>query len=119
MPGGAWSLPPEPRGHACYRFGHAARSSVPPLSRRVRLFTDEQRRPLDASPPIDPAQIAHTESMFFHEQPPNDGHRKNILKSWHLRVAIGVAQTRRTPTEIPVPCIAQEFLDDYGTYAAL
>lgn len=79
-------------------------------------FTDEQRRPLDPSAPIDPAQIEHTESMFFHELPPNDGHRKNILKPWHKKVGIGIAQPRATPTEIPVPCIAQEFTDDYGAY---
>ncbi len=82
-------------------------------------FTDEQHRSIDTHAPIDPKEIAHTESMFFHEQPPNDGHRKNILKPWHVRVAIGVAQPRATPTEIPVPCVAQEFLDDYGTYAPL
>ena len=62
-------------------------------------------------------QIEHTESMFFNEVPPNDGHRKNILKSWHKKVGIGIAQPRATPTEIPVPCIAQEFTDNYGLYS--
>ena len=79
-------------------------------------FTDEQHRPLDPTPAIDPTQIEHTESMFFHEVAPNDGHRKNILKAWHKKVGIGIAQPRATPTEIPVPCIAQEFTDAYGTY---
>ena len=58
------------------------------------------------------------EDMFFHETPPHDGHRKNILKPWHKTVGIGVAQPVATPTEIPVPCFAQEFVDPYGTYAA-
>jgi hypothetical protein len=79
-------------------------------------FTDEQHRLLDGAPAIDPAQIEHTESMFFHEVPPNDGHRRNILKPWHKKVGVGIAQPRATPTEIPVPCIAQEFTDDYGDY---
>ncbi len=54
--------------------------------------------------------------MFFHETPPHDGHRKNILKPWHKTVGIGIAQPVATPTEIPSPCIAQEFVDPYGTY---
>jgi uncharacterized protein YkwD len=80
-------------------------------------FTDGTRRALDARPGIDPAQIEHTESMFFNEVPPNDGHRKNLLKPWHKKVGIGIAQPRATPTEIPVPCVAQELVDDYGVYS--
>ncbi len=80
-------------------------------------FTDEQHRAIDPSPSIDAAQVEHTESMFFHEVPPNDGHRKNILKPWHKKVGIGIAQPRATATEIPVPCVSQEFIDDYGTYS--
>jgi hypothetical protein len=82
-------------------------------------FTDETNRKLDRSPRIDPATIEQAEDMFFHEKPPADGHRKNILKPWHKRVGIGIAQPVATPTEIPVPCIAQEFVDPYGTYLPL
>jgi hypothetical protein len=82
-------------------------------------FTDEQSRAVDVDPRIEPADLARTESMFFHETPPNDGHRRNILKPWHTKVAIGIAQPRRTPVEIPAPCITQEFVDDYGTFAVL
>jgi hypothetical protein len=57
--------------------------------------------------------------MFFHEVPPNDGHRKNILKPGHRKVGVGVAQPVATPTEIPVPCFSQEFVDTYGTYAPI
>jgi hypothetical protein len=57
--------------------------------------------------------------MFFHEKPPHDGHRKNILKAWHKTVGVGIAQPVATPTEIPVPCFAQEFVDPYGSYAAV
>lgn len=80
-------------------------------------FTDERARKLDHAPRIDPKNVELAEDMFFHEQPPHDGHRKNILKPWHKKVGIGVAQPVPTPTEIPVPCFAQEFVDSYGTYA--
>jgi len=66
-------------------------------------FTDAKHRPVDSYARIDPDQIEHTESMFFNEVPPNDGHRKNILKPWHTKVGIGIAQPRSTPMEIPVP----------------
>lgn len=82
-------------------------------------FTDEAKRTLDAKPLIDPAQIDRAESLFFDEVPPNDGHRKNILKAGHTKVGIGVAQPISTPTEIAVPCFAQEFIDGYGSYATL
>jgi uncharacterized protein YkwD len=82
-------------------------------------FADERLRTLDATPTIDPGAIGQTEDMFFHEVPPHDGHRKNILKRWHRKVGIGVAQPVATPTEIPAPCFVQELVDDYGTYAAV
>jgi len=82
-------------------------------------FTDEVPRVIDPRPTIDVEDIERAESMFFNETPPNDGHRKNILKPNHKRVGIGIAQPVATATEIPVPCIAQEFIDPYGTYAPL
>lgn len=80
-------------------------------------FTDEKPRRLDRAARFEAKDIEQTEGMFFHEKPPNDGHRKNILTPWHTRVGIGLAQPVATPTEIPVPCVAQEFVDDYGSYA--
>jgi uncharacterized protein YkwD len=82
-------------------------------------FTDEAKRTLDPKALIDPAQVERAESLFFDEVPPNDGHRRNILKPAHTKVGIGVAQPLSTPTEIAVPCFAQEFTDGYGTYVAL
>jgi hypothetical protein len=79
-------------------------------------FTDERVRALDSAPRIDAKNVELTEDMFFHEQPPADGHRRNILKPWHVKVGIGVAQPVGTRTEIPVPCFAQEFVDSYGSY---
>jgi hypothetical protein len=80
-------------------------------------FTDEKARRLDPNARIDPKDIEQAEGMFFNEKPPNDGHRKNILTPWHTKVGIGLAQPVATRTEIPVPCVAQEFVDAYGTYA--
>ncbi len=82
-------------------------------------FTDEKLRVLDKQPLIDPQQVERAESMFFDEVPPNDGHRKNILRAGHTRIGIGIAQPVATPTEIPVPCFAQELTDDYGSYAPI
>jgi uncharacterized protein YkwD len=82
-------------------------------------FVDEQPRRLDPSPVIDPKNVEAAESMFFHEAPPHDGHRKNISKPFHKKVGIGVAQPVATQTEVPVPCFSQEFVDPYGTYGAV
>lgn len=82
-------------------------------------FTDEARRQVDPSPRIDPGQIERAESLFFDEVPPNDGHRRNILKPTHTRVGIGVAQPRQTAKELAVPCFTQEFTGGYGTYGPL
>ena len=82
-------------------------------------FTDEKTRTLDRAPLVDPKNVELAEEMFFHEKPPHDGHRRNILKPWHTRVGIGVAQPVATQSEIPVPCIAQEFVDTYGSYGAV
>lgn len=82
-------------------------------------YTDEKKRAVDANGKIDPKAIEKSESAFFDEVPPNDGHRKNILKPHHTRVAIGIAQSTETATELPVPCFVQEMLDGYGTYAPI
>jgi hypothetical protein len=82
-------------------------------------FTAAATRRLDPKALIEPAEVERAEAMFFDELPPNDGHRRTILKPSHTRVGIGVAQPTRTAKEIPVPCFAQEFVDGYGTYAPI
>ena len=79
-------------------------------------ITDEKRRELESDPRIDASEVERAEGMFFHEVPPNDGHRKNILKPFHRRVGIGFALARPSANEILVPCISQEFVDVLGTY---
>ncbi len=80
-------------------------------------FVDERPRALDPSPLIDAGEVERAESMFWNEAPPNDGHRKNIMKPGHRKVGVGVAQPVATTTELPVPCFSQEFTDPWGTYA--
>ena len=82
-------------------------------------FTDEKKRVVNPTPLIDPKEIERAESLFFDEVPPNDGHRRNILKASHTRVGIGIAQSTATATELAVPCFTQEFVDGYGSYAPL
>jgi hypothetical protein len=72
-------------------------------------------RELDTDPRFDPALLEQLQKMFMDEVPPNDGHRKNILKPGHHRVGIGLAQ----PAAVNQPCLAQEFVDDWGDYSEL
>ena len=100
---------PEPR--------HTEAGGADMVLENALCFTDEHKRAVDPKPLVDPAQIERAEHLFFDEVPPNDGHRKNILKRAHTRVGIGVAQSTETREELAVPCFAQEFVDGHGTYA--
>jgi uncharacterized protein YkwD len=82
------------------------------VQENAACFFDGQVRTLDPNPSFDPALLEQVESAFIHEQPPNDGHRKNILKKWHNRVGIGLAK----PEGVNQPCMSQEFVDAYGEY---
>ena len=75
-------------------------------------FFDGVVRELDPNPMFDPKLLEQIESAFINEKPPNDGHRKNILKPWHNGLGVGFAK----PVGIDQPCMAQEFVDEYGTY---
>jgi uncharacterized protein YkwD len=75
-------------------------------------FFDGQSRELDPDPKFDPALIEKIQSAFINETPPNDGHRKNILKPVHNKVGIGLAKA----AGVNQPCMSQEFLDEYGEY---
>lgn len=78
------------------------------------LFDTVERR-LDPAPRFDSSKLAELHEMFMAEVPPNDGHRRNILQPLHNRVGIGLAQ----PSDVPQPCLTQEFVDDYGDYTPL
>ena len=81
----------------------------------VACLFDGVPRDLDPAPRFDPALLERLEQMFMDEVPPNDGHRRNILKPSHQRVGIGLAQ----PSAVNQPCLAQEFVDDWGDYSEL
>lgn len=85
------------------------------VQENAACFFDGEARELDPSPTLDPAALEQIESAFIHEQPPNDGHRKNILKKWHTKLGVGLAK----PVGIDQPCMAQEFVDEYGEYEGL
>jgi hypothetical protein len=76
---------------------------------------DAKARKLAAAPRFDAAKLAELHKLFMDEVPPNDGHRQNILNAQHNRVGIGLAQ----PDGVNQPCLAQEFVDRYGSYEAL
>lgn len=98
---------------------HTRHGGADMILENALCYTDEAPRTLDPSATFDAAYLEKAEGLFFNEVPPNDGHRKNILKRYHTRVGIGIAQPVATPTELPVACIVQEFLDGYGAYAPI
>jgi uncharacterized protein YkwD len=85
------------------------------VQENVACLFDGVPRDLDTSPRFDPALLEQLEQMFMDEVPPNDGHRRNILKPGHHRVGIGLAQL----ASVNQPCLSQEFVDDWGDYADL
>jgi hypothetical protein len=99
------------------RFTRAGGTDM--VMENASCFTDGLERRLDLEPKIDPALVEHVANAFFDEQPPADGHRRNILTPWHRKVGIGVAQPLAGDHEIPAPCFAQEFVDTYGSYSPL
>jgi hypothetical protein len=85
------------------------------VQENVACLFDGVPRELDPNPHFDPALLEQLQKMFMDEVPPNDGHRRNILKPGHVRVGIGLAQ----PATVNQPCLSQEFVDDFGDYSEL
>lgn len=109
-----------------YTSHHGTDGSVPELrytraggdgmvQENAACFFDEKERRLDPNPLIAAEAIERAEASFIGEKPPHDGHRRNILTPWHNRVGIGLVQ----PVGVPVPGVAQEFVDHYGSYTPL
>lgn len=78
-------------------------------------FADGIVRELDPDPLYKAEGLAKIEQAFMNEVPPHDGHRRNILTRSHTSVGVGIAQ----PRGLDMPCMVQEFTDDYGAYAPL
>jgi uncharacterized protein YkwD len=85
------------------------------VQENVACLFDGVPRELDANPRYDASLLEQLQKMFMDEVPPNDGHRRNILKPGHHRVGIGLAQ----PATVNQPCLSQEFVDDWGDYDEL
>lgn len=95
------------------RYTEAGGSDL--VNENVVCLFDGILRELDPSPRFEPAKLEQLQKMFMDEVPPHDGHRRNILKPEHVRVGIGLAQ----PAGVNQPCLAQEFVDDFGDYSEL
>jgi uncharacterized protein YkwD len=78
-------------------------------------FADAAPRTLDPDARFSAAALEKIHQAFMNEQPPNDGHRRNILTPWHTSLGVGVSQTKG----LDIPCMAQEFVDNYGDYEPL
>lgn len=67
---------------------------------------------LDADARVSRKTIEGIEAGFINEQPPNDGHRRNILDPDHTKVGIGLSIAKKGDS-LRVACV-QEFVHDYG-----
>jgi hypothetical protein len=85
------------------------------VQENAACFFDGVARELDPHAVFEATDLEKIESAFINETPPHDGHRKNILKASHTGLGVGLAQ----PKGVPQPCMAQEFVDDYGEYEPL
>jgi uncharacterized protein YkwD len=85
------------------------------VQENAACLADGKERKLDGGGPFTADELERVETAFIGEKPPGDGHRRNILTAWHNRVGIGIAK----PGGVPLLCVAQEFVDQYGDYASL
>ncbi len=76
---------------------------------------DGATRPLDPDPVFHIEELERVESAFLQQVPPNDSHRRNILKPTHNGLGIGLAR----PVGGGQPCMVQLFIDAYGEYEPL
>ncbi|MCC7528939.1 MAG: CAP domain-containing protein [Candidatus Melainabacteria bacterium] len=72
---------------------------------------------LDPAAKIAKKDVEAIEAGFFNEQPPNDGHRRNILDPDHNKVGIGLSVARNEDS-YRITC-AQEFIHSYGRVEAV
>jgi uncharacterized protein YkwD len=85
------------------------------VQENAACFFDGTPRELDPNPTFTAVQLEKIETAFISEVPPNDGHRKNILKPVHNFLGVGLGK----PLGVDQPCMAQEFVDRYGEYDAV
>ena len=95
------------------RYSEAGGSDF--VQENAGCLADGKSRKLDPAPRFEAAELERVERAFMDEKPPRDGHRRNILKPTHTGFGVGVAK----PSGVPIACLSQEFVDDYGDYSAL
>ena len=95
------------------RYSEAGGSDF--VQENAGCLADGKVRKLDAAPRFTQAELDRVERAFMDEKPPRDGHRRNILKPSHTGFGVGIAK----PSGVGLACLSQEFVDDYGDYAAL
>jgi len=67
---------------------------------------------IDRDAKVSKKTVEDIEAGFFNEQPPNDGHRKNILDPDHTNVGIGLSISKKGDSQ-RLACV-QEFIHSYG-----
>jgi hypothetical protein len=82
------------------------------VQENAACFFDATARALDENATFTAEGLEKIEAAFMAERAPNDGHKKNILKSVHTHLGVAVAK----PVGVEQPCMAQEFTDAYGEY---
>jgi uncharacterized protein YkwD len=85
------------------------------VQENAMCFFDEKERELDPHPLFEAVELEKIELAFMSEKPPNDGHKRNIIKPVHNRLGIGLGK----PIGLKQPCMAQEFVDAYGSYGGI
>lgn len=68
------------------------------------------------NPQFSKQKLIAMESCFMHEQPPNDGHRREILRPEHNKLGVGLSCSVNSAGDSFV-CLAQEFINEYGEYS--
>ncbi|WP_437604131.1 CAP domain-containing protein [Sorangium sp. So ce590] len=78
-------------------------------------FADAIPREVDPDPRFSAESLDRVHHAFMNEKPPADGHRRNVLTASHTSLGVGLAKAKG----FDIACMAQEFVDDYGTYQKL
>ncbi|WP_437683755.1 CAP domain-containing protein [Sorangium sp. So ce131] len=78
-------------------------------------FADAVPRELDPDPRFSAESLERVHHAFMNEKPPADGHRRNVLTKSHTSLGVGLAKAKG----LDIACMAQEFVDDYGSYQPL
>jgi uncharacterized protein YkwD len=116
----------EDMGHFGYTAHWGSDGSVPEerytraggvhfVQENAACFFDGEQRALDPAARFSGSVLEQIQAAFVGEQPPHDGHRRNILNAEHTGLGIGLAQ----PANVALPCLTQEFIDVRGEYAPL